>query len=183
MVLMLAGIQASLAASVLMSTPKVLDADTFEVDGTLVSLFGVHAPAIAQSCVADGADWPCGTRARAAVTELIADDELRCQIVDAYTSPMSVVCALGELNLSKWLVANGWALATGDEQSLLMQLERAARERGTGVFRDGFAPNDAWRRVAGALEVEGYAGCSSCDLRHQSLKKKSLELDTDSHTD
>jgi hypothetical protein len=74
------------------------------------------------------------------------------------------------MELNRWLVASGWALASGDYGQGYKETETQAASSGAGLWREGFAPSADWRRLAESAEREpgdGVVDCSSCTLRHR----------------
>ena len=50
---------------------RVIDGDTLDIAGERIRLHGIDAPESRQTCIADGATWPCGQSATDALTEFI----------------------------------------------------------------------------------------------------------------
>jgi hypothetical protein len=81
------------------------------------------------------------------------------------------------MELNRWLVTSGWALASGDHGQAYREAEERAASSGAGLWRDGFEPSDDWRRTAESAEREpgdGVVACSSCTLRHRALNPGSV---------
>jgi endonuclease YncB( thermonuclease family) len=157
----------------------IISGDTIEVQGRRVRLYAVTAPGLDQLCVGVRAQWRCGMVARLKLEQRIGSSSVicrgqgadrhgrilgRCRVEDAQTT-----------ELNRWLVAAGWALASGEEY---MEAEKRAMSSGAGLWRDGFVPSDDWRRIAESAEREpgdGTFDCSSCTLRHRALGRRGAD--------
>lgn len=116
---------------------KVLDASTLEfADGTRIEL-DLAVPAPDQMGSVDGVLYPAGKEAADFLRKLIGDKTVTCH--QAGGPWMGYV---GEVNLERAMIANGWALA--DHSSLHVD-EIIARENKRGLWRGKFHLADAWR--------------------------------------
>ncbi|WP_341368796.1 thermonuclease family protein [Yoonia sp. BS5-3] len=91
---------------------RVIDADTFDIGGTRVRLFGIDAPEIGQPCDADGAVWDCGRWARDQVRDQFENAWAVCtqQDVDRYDRVVAI-CHVGGVDMGAEIVNAGWAWA------------------------------------------------------------------------
>ena len=92
---------------------SVIDADTIEIHGQRIRLHGIDAPEGGQICLdAAGQKWRCGQRAALALQDLIGRHTVTCdeRDVDRYGRIVGR-CLVGEVDINKWLVAQGLALA------------------------------------------------------------------------
>jgi endonuclease YncB( thermonuclease family) len=119
----------------------VVDGDTLEVGGVRVRLWGVAAPALGQSCAADGRPYPCGREAAAALAGRVAGREVTCAPRGPAPGPggeVAAVCAAGEEQLNAWAVEAGWALAFREESAAYGPQEARARQARRGLWRGEF---------------------------------------------
>ena len=133
---------------------RAVGAGLLEMDGRMVVLAGLHAPPPGAVCRADGRDWPCGRAARLALDARVAGRELHCEPAGVSASR----CAIGNADLSRWLVAEGWAKAGRDAPAELRDVEAEAQASGLGIWRGGEAGAD-WR-VAGDAAAD--LPCEAC---------------------
>ena len=64
----------------LLGRAEVVDGDTLRMVGVRIRLLGLDAPELAQTCTdGNGADWPCGARAKAFVETLVRGADLDCR--------------------------------------------------------------------------------------------------------
>lgn len=130
-------------------TPRVLDADTWDLAGLRLRIDGLDAPELDQTCGSADAPWPCGREAAAALRAHLRGRQARCRLHgrDRHGRALATCHADGE-DLQRWLVCNGWALATGTAgDGSDYQLDEIAAERdGSGIWRGDFIPPRQWRR-------------------------------------
>lgn len=117
------------------------------VDAPLrVRLIGIDAPELGQTCRDQrGQPWPCGTRARDALSGLAGrNSALACTAIgrDQYDRALSRCQLADGRDLAAGLVSGGWAIAT-DEDYLLEQ--DAARDAKTGIWQGDFQNPAEWR--------------------------------------
>ena len=127
---------------------KVIDGDSLEIRGERIRLYGIDAPESRQECVVDGQPW-CGRQAKQALEDKIQRRRVRCERKDTDKyDRMVAVCFVGDLDLNRWLVSEGWALAYGHYSTDYVEEEAAARAAGRGVWGGTLAesPSD-WRKT------------------------------------
>jgi endonuclease YncB( thermonuclease family) len=97
----------------------------------VVRLNGVAAPTRRDVC-RGGAD--CGGAAARALAGLVRDRRVECRVSghDELGRPFAV-CAAGDTDLSRAIVASGWARAQAGAPALA-DLELRARRQGTGLW-------------------------------------------------
>jgi endonuclease YncB( thermonuclease family) len=90
----------------------VIDGDTSRIGETVVRLYDVDAPELAQTCNGGPPRLrPCGAYAADALAERLAGQEVRCEVLklDQYDRRVARCKVDGE-GLSEWLVASGLAM-------------------------------------------------------------------------
>jgi endonuclease YncB( thermonuclease family) len=118
------------AAAELVGTPRVVDGDTLEVDGTRVRLLGIDAPERGE---------PGAVEATSALLNIIAGREVTCTDTGRRSHRRVVVtCTVGHgADLSALMVGYGWAAACARFSRAYVGYEAAARERRAGIWRRG----------------------------------------------
>jgi endonuclease YncB( thermonuclease family) len=167
----------------------VISGDTIEVQGRRVRLYAVTAPGLDQLCVSAQAQWRCGMVAKLKLEQRIGSTAVSCreQGADRHGRTLGR-CRVDDAqatDLNRWLVAGGWALASGDHGQEYMEAEKRAMTSSAGLWRDGFVPSDDWRRIAQSAEREpgdGAFDCSRCTLRHRALGRRGADEKPDSVT-
>ncbi|GAB5378179.1 MAG: hypothetical protein AcusKO_46410 [Acuticoccus sp.] len=121
-------------------------AGTIDARTHKVRLAHVDTPAPGATCRnADGSQWPCGMRARTALRRLIRRRAIACIDPDAapgdpprpLPAPGEVrveACTVGNVNLSEWLVENGWAAPVDGAPGSWRELNAAAQAGGRGLY-------------------------------------------------
>jgi endonuclease YncB( thermonuclease family) len=116
---------------------RVRDAGTLEAgllptDTVLIRLEGIDAREADETCKKkDGASWPCGAKARAALTLFIRSRAVTCTLPQGgETKDFAARCSVMGQDLSTWLVRQGWATPQGvAEPELAKALDAAKTER------------------------------------------------------
>jgi endonuclease YncB( thermonuclease family) len=118
--------------------PLIQAAGRISGSGVAVDIAGVRPTEADRICKdGDGAEWPCGMRARAAFRSFVRGRALLCDLPEEITQKhYSVPCSLGKQDVAAWLVAQGWAEA--DQGGPYAAVGEAARAAGKGVY--GKAP-------------------------------------------
>ena len=99
-------------AETLTGTARIIDADTVEIAVEKVRLEGIDAPESRQTCKRDGKRYDCGKEATSALRVKIGKASITCKgdTRDQYDR-LIAVCYLDDLDLNRWLVRQGHALA------------------------------------------------------------------------
>jgi len=116
---------------------RVRDAGTLEAgllptDTVLIRLEGIDAREADETCKKEnGASWPCGAKARAALIRFIRSCAVTCTLPQGgETKDFAARCSVIGQDLSIWLVRQGWAtLQNGAEPELAKALDAAKTER------------------------------------------------------
>ena len=126
----------------------VLQAGLIELDGEVHSLFGIDAPSVGQTCrnAASGL-WACGTDARQAVARFVDGRNVVCEPVVAAVEAEPAVsrCMADGVDVSQWVVANGWAVADTDVDNALVPSQMEARTARKGLWAGWFEAPAEWR--------------------------------------
>ncbi|WP_236622474.1 thermonuclease family protein [Thermus tengchongensis] len=143
------GQSTALAQSVLMGRASVVDGDTLEIQGVRIRLWGVDAVESSQTCrYGDGRVWPCGRQAAFALADFLGQRTVRCKRRDTDRhGRMVAVCWVGETELNRWLVAQGWALDyTRYSGGTYLAAQEEARRNRRGIWQGEFTPPWEYRR-------------------------------------
>lgn len=124
-------------------SPVIAAAGIVRIGDREIRLAGIEAPGAKASCGTSA--WPCGAMARAALRRFIRGRALDCAVpAGASEIPDDAVCSVAGENLSRWLVAQGWAEATDEAY---IGIEIGARDDRLGMWAE--ARPDAQEDVAG----------------------------------
>jgi len=128
--------------------PIVVSAGIIKAGDRRIRLAGIGAPDFAARCGEGAAAWPCGRMARAALRRFIRGRAIECEApTDQEAAPGAARCAVGGEDISRWLVAHGWARGEGEP---LAEAERTARKEKLGLW--GGNPSES---QAGAVASSG----------------------------
>jgi len=131
--------------------PKIIDGDSFELDGTGVRLFGVDAPEGRQDCTRDGRPWRCGDAAATELRRLVGGATIVCrkEDVDSY-GRIVARCSNGNTDLAAAMARAGMAVAYRRYSNDYVDEEREAKTAKRGIWASEFTPPEEWRRNDGA---------------------------------
>ena len=106
----------------------VIDGDSLRVAGVEVRLQGIDAPEARQTCSRAGRDWDCGREASRRLAGLLRDGRVRCEgHGQDQHGRLLARCWLGEIEINRWLVEQGWAVSFGGYGGVERQARAAKR--------------------------------------------------------
>lgn len=123
----------------------VIDADTWDVGGTRVRLFGIDAPESDQTCTnKSGTIWACGNWATQQVRARYQNKSARCSKVDTDRYGRVVArCKVDGVDVGRALVSDGLALAYRRYSFEYDLDEKSAAINARGIHAGDFqAPSD-----------------------------------------
>ncbi len=128
---------------------SVIDADTIEIHGERIRLFGIDAPESRQECRrTDGTRWRCGQQAALALQDHIQRRTVACVQDDIDRYRRSVChCEVSGEDIGRWLVSHGWAVAYVRYSNRYIADENAARAAHIGIWSGEFMMPWDWRRL------------------------------------
>jgi endonuclease YncB( thermonuclease family) len=144
----LAGLlMASSADADVTGKPRVIAADTLEVGGIAVRLFGIVVPAPDQTCRWPDRTLPCGAVARTALMDLTAGlGEVACKERGRdQAGRILAVCFAEGFDLGRNMVHTGWAWADHQRAPEYAGTEAKAKAAKRGLWRGEFIPPAAAR--------------------------------------
>ena len=127
----------------------VIDGDTIVIDGEHIRLHGIDAPEFRQTCIADGAIWPCGQWATAALVKFIGTELVSCRArgEDQYGRTIAA-CTVRSEGVEAYMVRSGWAqspFAATCRPSRVLPLPSSARKPDRSDQRDKTLPETTKR--------------------------------------
>ena len=139
LLLSMALLNCAFAAECVTGVARVIDGDTIEISETRVRLWGIDSPELAQRCTKDGALYPCGFDASRALAKLIRRKSVSCARRDTdHYGRMVALCRIEGLDLSRWMVEQGQAIAYRKYSLDYVPDEQAARAAHRGLWAGEF---------------------------------------------
>jgi endonuclease YncB( thermonuclease family) len=120
---------------------KVLDAGTLQAglptDAVVIRLEGIDTYEADETCkTKSGKTWPCGAKARAALTLFIRSRAVTCSVPQGGASnDLAARCSVMDQDLSTWLVRRGWATPQGNSEPELAEALDAAKTEKLGLWQ------------------------------------------------
>ena len=126
---------------------SIIDGDTIEIHGIRIRLHGIDAPESGPTCEAMGNTYRCGQRAAIALDTFLGSQTVKCQQTDTDRWNRVVSrCRVREIDLGKWMVENGWAIAYRRYSTEYVDAEQQAQSKKLGLWEGNFTPPESWRR-------------------------------------
>ncbi len=160
-----------LALADLAGKPVVMDGDTLLFGEHEVTLYGVHAPLITQSCGATGKVWSCGWEAALQLEQAIGEHEVTCVAAEDAADTgdddtrLARCRAAGE-DLAGLMIDAGFVVPDEALGGDYAARAATAAERGAGIWSGPFVDPVAWAEKASC----------SCAARKQSLQETAAVL-------
>ncbi|MGR3571709.1 thermonuclease family protein [Brevirhabdus sp.] len=128
---------------------RVIDADTFVVDGHRIRLFGVDAPELAQTCrTRAGKAWACGQWSSDQMRRRFGNKRAECRVMDVDRYDRLVArCVVGRADVAEVLVREGWGFAYSAYSADYVDLEKRAAVENRGLWAGEWQRPDAFRRA------------------------------------
>ena len=140
--------------------PRVVDGDTVHINEFKIRLEGIDAPEIKQQCkkpflkvsVIIGFEfnksYSCGVIAKKKLIDKIDNSKIKCisSSKDRYKRFLAT-CFKDKINLNKWMVRNGNAVAYKRYSKDYVRDEAYAKENKLGVWEGSFVMPEKWRKL------------------------------------
>jgi endonuclease YncB( thermonuclease family) len=135
------------SGEILAGQASVIDGDTIDIHGTRIRFSGIDAPESGQTCEAGGTSYRCGQRAALALSDFIGNHTVSCNKIgtDRYRRVIARCFAAG-IDLSSWMVLNGWAIAYRKYSMDYVADEDRARNQRVGIWAGTFVAPELWRK-------------------------------------
>tara|TARA_A100001015_G_scaffold122059_1_gene135303 strand:- start:513 stop:1016 length:504 start_codon:yes stop_codon:yes gene_type:complete len=141
-------------------TPKIIDGDTVHINNKKIRLEGIDAPEIKQQCKKPylkisaiigfqlNKNYSCGVIAKIKLIDKIDNSKIKCisSSKDRYKRLLAT-CYKDKINLNKWMVRNGYAVAYKRYSKEYMRDEAYAKENQIGVWEGSFITPEKWRKL------------------------------------
>lgn len=128
---------------------KVTDGDTIKINNNKIRLHGIDTPETKQVCSRNSKKYNCGKEATDALTYKINKNYVVCIVqdrLDRYKRHIGV-CFIEEVNLNKWMVKNGYAVAYRRYSKDYVKDEDYAKKNKLGLWSGNFIYPEKWRKL------------------------------------
>jgi|TARA_B110000971_G_C19605634_1_gene318105 endonuclease YncB( thermonuclease family) len=129
--------------------PSITDGDTIKILNKRIRLHGIDAPEKKQICIKNFKEYSCGQEATNALKKKIDGKLVTCKVqnkLDRYKRYIGV-CLLGDVNLNKWMVRNGYAVSYRRYSKDYIEDENYAKKKKTGLWSGNFIHPEKWRKL------------------------------------
>ena len=132
----------AVAEETFVGKPVVLDADTIQIDKTIIRLEGIDAIELEQWCKIKEEFYPCGVHAKEMLINFISDSTVTC-VGEKYRIRVVGVCTLEyveegmepqTVDLAEWITVQGYAVAFLKYTDKYAGAEEFAQKSGLGVW-------------------------------------------------
>ena len=141
--------------------PKIIDGDTVHINNKKIRLEGIDAPEIKQQCKKPflkisatigfefNKNYSCGVIAKKKLIDKIDNSKIKCisSSKDRYKRYLAT-CYKDKINLNKWMVRNGYAIAYKKYSKKYVVDEDYAKEKKLGLWSGSFIRPEKWRRIS-----------------------------------
>ena len=147
----------NIQASEIVGFPKVVDGDTIHIKSYKIRLEGIDAPEMKQKCKKPHLqimfftfqkDYYCGQVSKKKLVQKIGNKSVKCILLgkDRYKRYLAK-CSKGTVNLNRWMVRNGNAVAYRKYSKLYILDENFAKEEKLGIWKGSFIKPEKWRKL------------------------------------
>ena len=140
--------------------PKIIDGDTVHISAKKIRLEGIDAPEIKQQCKKPflkistfigfefNKDYSCGVTSKIKLISRIDNSKIKCisSSKDRYKRYLAT-CYKDKINLNKWMVRNGYAVAYRRYSKDYLRDEKYAKENKLGMWKGTFIMPEKWRKL------------------------------------
>ena len=147
-------------AEEIIGIPKIVDGDTVHINEYKIRLEGIDAPEIRQKCKKEKLkissiigftfykDYNCGEVSREKLKKKVDRSKIKCisSSKDRYERYLAK-CFKEKLNLNRWMVRNGYAVAYRRYSKKYVPDEDFAKENKLGLWQGKFLDPEKWRKL------------------------------------
>ena len=150
----------NIIAEEIIGVPRIVDGDTIHIKEYKIRLEGIDAPEIRQKCKKEKLkissiigftfykDYNCGEVSREKLKEKVDSSKIKCisSSKDRYERYLAK-CFKEKLNLNRWMVRNGHAVAYRRYSKEYISDEDFAKENKLGLWQGKFLDPEKWRKL------------------------------------
>jgi endonuclease YncB( thermonuclease family) len=138
-----------ISASEISGVANITDGDTIKISNKRIRFHGIDAPEKKQICIKNLKEYNCGKKATTALVKKINGKKVSCKVqdnLDRYKRYIGV-CFVDEINLNKWMVKNGYAVAFRRYSKDYVEVENYAKRNKLGLWSGSFTYPEKWRKL------------------------------------
>ena len=142
-------LSSQLLATEISGIPSISDGDTIKIFNKRIRLHGIDTPEKKQICIKNSKEYNCGKEATTALIKKINGKKVVCKVqdkLDRYKRYIGV-CFAGKINLNKWMVRNGYAVAYRRYSIDYIEDENYAKRNKLGLWSGSFIDPEKWRKL------------------------------------
>jgi len=150
----------NIIAEEIIGVPRIVDGDTIHIEKYKIRLEGIDAPEIRQKCKKEKLkissiigftfykDYNCGEVSRENLKKKVDRSKIKCisSSKDRYKRYLAV-CFKEKINLNRWMVRNGHAVAYRRYSKEYILDEDFAKENKLGLWQGKFLYPEKWRKL------------------------------------
>ena len=150
----------NITAEEIIGVPKIVDGDTVYIKEYKIRLEGIDAPEMRQKCKKEKLkissiigftfykDYNCGEVSREKLKKKVDRSKIKCisSSKDRYERYLAK-CFKEKLNLNRWMVRNGYAVAYRRYSKKYVPDEDFAKENKLGLWQGKFLDPEKWRKL------------------------------------
>jgi len=147
--IVLLNLETKITASEISGFAVVTDGDTIKISNNKIRLHGVDAPEKKQNCTKNAKEYNCGVVATMALIKKISKNIVKCSTQknkDRYNRFIGV-CFVDHIDLNKWMVRNGYAVAYRRYSKDYILDEEFAKKNKLGLWSGTFLKPEKWRKL------------------------------------
>ena len=141
-------------------SPQIIDGDSVHISTKKIRLEGIDAPEIKQQCKKPflkisifigyqfSKSYSCGVTSKMKLINKINNSKIKCisSSKDRYKRYLAV-CYKDKINLNKWMVRNGYAIAYRRYSKKYISDEDFAKQNKLGLWQGKFTNPEKWRKL------------------------------------
>ena len=138
-----------ISAGEISGVPIITDGDTIKIFNKRIRFHGIDTPEQKQICFKNSKEYSCGKEATTALIQKIDGKKVLCKVqdkLDKYKRYIGV-CFAGKINLNKWMVRNGYAVAYRRYSIDYIEDENYAKRNKLGLWSGSFIHPEKWRKL------------------------------------
>ena len=153
-------LSSNILAQEIIGIPKIVDGDTVYINNYKIRLEGIDAPEMKQKCKKEKLkissiigytfyeDYYCGKHSKENLEAKVKGSNIKCIFFtkDRYKRYLAK-CFKGKINLNRWMVRNGHAVAYRRYSKEFIPDEDFAKENKLGLWQGKFLNPEKWRKL------------------------------------